>query len=122
MAHGMGAIVKVIIEACLLSDEEKVIACLLAKEAGADFVKTSTGFSTGGATLHDVELMRKTVGTSMGVKAAGGISTKEDMEKMVKAGASRIGASAGIKIVQGNSPEQPTPVQLQPAVAAIKSY
>jgi deoxyribose-phosphate aldolase len=122
MAHGMGAIVKVIIEACLLTDEEKVIACLLAKEADADFVKTSTGFSTGGATLHDVELMRKTVGSTMGVKAAGGISTKEDVEKMVKAGASRIGASAGIKIVQGGAPEPAVPVQTQPVMAAVKSY
>ena len=121
-AHAMGAIVKVIIEACLLTDEEKVLACLLAKEADADFVKTSTGFSTGGATLHDVELMRKTVGPAMGVKAAGGIHTKDDVEKMVKAGASRIGASAGIKIVQAGAPEPAVPVQIQPAAAVMKSY
>jgi deoxyribose-phosphate aldolase len=119
-AHSMGAIVKVIIEACLLNDEEKVLACLLSKEAGADYVKTSTGFSTGGATLHDVELMRKTVGPDMGVKAAGGIQTKEDAEKMVKAGATRIGASAGIKIIQA-APDAPVS-QPQPAMAVIKSY
>ncbi len=119
-AHSMGAIVKVIIEACLLNDEEKVLACLLSKEAGADYVKTSTGFSTGGATLHDVELMRKTVGPDMGVKAAGGIQTKEDAEKMVKAGATRIGASAGIKIIQA-APDAPVS-QPQPAMAGVKSY
>lgn len=93
------ALLKVIIEACLLTDDEKVAACICAKNAGADFVKTSTGFSSGGATVHDVSLMRKTVGNSMGVKAAGGIRTKADALKMVEAGASRIGASAGIKIV-----------------------
>jgi len=86
-----------------LSDEEKVLACLLAKEAGADFVKTSTGFSSGGATVEDVELMRRVVGPSMGVKAAGGIRTREDAEKMVKAGATRLGASAGVKIVRGEA-------------------
>jgi deoxyribose-phosphate aldolase len=94
------AALKVIIECCLLTDDEKVKACLAAKQAGADFVKTSTGFSTGGATVHDVALMRKTVGPDMGVKAAGGIRTKEDMLKMLDAGASRIGASAGIAIVR----------------------
>lgn len=91
--------VKVILETCLLTDEEKVRACSAAKEAGADFVKTSTGFSIGGATVHDVELMRKTVGDSMGVKASGGIRCLADAEAMVKAGADRIGASAGIAIV-----------------------
>ena len=91
--------VKVIIEACLLTDEEKVIACRLAKEAGAAFVKTSTGFSSGGATVKDVALMRRTVGEEMGVKAAGGIHTKEEALSMIKAGANRIGASAGIKII-----------------------
>lgn len=91
---------KVIIECCLLSDDEKIKACLAAKAAGADFVKTSTGFSTGGATEHDVALMRKTVGPDMGVKAAGGIRTKEDMLKMIDAGASRVGASAGVAIVR----------------------
>jgi len=94
------AALKVIIECCLLTDEEKVNACLAAKAAGADFVKTSTGFSTGGATEHDVALMRKTGGPDMGVKAAGGIRTKEDVLKMIEAGASRIGASAGVAIVR----------------------
>ncbi|MCQ2815525.1 MAG: deoxyribose-phosphate aldolase [Bacilli bacterium] len=92
-------ILKVIIETCLLTDEEKVRACLAAKNAGADFVKTSTGFSTGGATVHDVELMRKTVGPNMGVKASGGVRTHEDLLNMVKAGASRIGTSNGTKII-----------------------
>ena len=100
-AHARGAIVKVIIEAVLLSDEEKTIASLLSKEAGADFVKTSTGFSSGGATVHDVALMRKAVGPEMGIKAAGGVRTYEDAEKMIQAGATRIGASAGVKILQG---------------------
>ena len=100
VAHASNALVKVIIEAVLLTKEEKVTACLLAKEAGADFVKTSTGFSTGGATVEDVALMRSVVGPEMGVKAAGGVRTLEDAEKMVKAGATRIGASAGVKIVQ----------------------
>lgn len=102
-AHPRGAIVKVIIETVLLDDEEKTIACLLAKEAGADFVKTSTGFAGGGATVHDVELMRKVVGPQMGVKASGGVRTFEDAESMIKAGATRIGASAGVKIIQGPS-------------------
>lgn len=92
------ALLKVIIETCLLTDEEKVKACELAKEAGADYVKTSTGFSTGGADAHDVELMRKTVGDSMGVKASGGIRDKETAQKMVEAGASRLGTSATIAI------------------------
>lgn len=92
-------ILKVIIETCLLTDEEKVTACLCAKEAGADFVKTSTGFSTGGATVHDVELMRKTVGPEMGVKASGGVRTHEDLIAMVEAGANRIGTSNGTKII-----------------------
>jgi len=110
-AHTGGAIVKVIIEAVLLTDEEKTIACLLAKEAGADFVKTSTGFAGGGATVHDVELMRRVVGPELGVKAAGGVRTHADAERMLKAGATRIGASAGVKIVQGASSEKAfTPV------------
>lgn len=95
----VGKVLKVIIETCLLTDEEKVRACLLSKKAGADFVKTSTGFSTGGATVHDVELMRKTVGPDMGVKASGGVRTHEDLVKMVEAGANRIGTSAGPKIL-----------------------
>lgn len=94
------AILKVIIEACLLTDEEKVLACQIAKRAGADYVKTSTGFSTGGATVSDVALMRKTVGPEMGVKAAGGIRDYATAKSMIEAGASRIGASAGIAIVQ----------------------
>jgi deoxyribose-phosphate aldolase len=105
-AHAHGAIVKVIIEAALLNDEEKTIACLISKEAGADFVKTSTGFASGGATVHDVELMRRAVGPGMGVKAAGGVRTYEDAESMIKAGATRIGASAGVKILQGPSTEK----------------
>ena len=118
--HARGGIVKVIIEATLLTDEEKTIACLLSKEAGADFVKTSTGFTSGGATVHDVALMRKAVGSEMGVKASGGVRTYEDAEKMVKAGATRIGASAGVKIIQGPSKE-PAPVAA-PAAAPVKSY
>jgi len=90
---------KVIIEACLLTEEEKVRACELSVKAGADFVKTSTGFSTGGATAEDVALMRKTVGPDTGVKAAGGIRTFEDAKKMIDAGANRLGCSAGIAIV-----------------------
>lgn len=100
VAHSLGVIVKVIIEAALLSDDEKVRACTLAKAAGADYVKTSTGFGPGGATVHDVALMRKTVGPQLGVKAAGGIRDLKQVEEMVKAGATRIGASAGVKIVQ----------------------
>lgn len=95
------AIVKVIIEASLLTDEEKVLASRLSKEAGADFVKTSTGFSTGGATVADVKLMRETVGAGLGVKASGGVRSLEDVESMIEAGASRIGASSGVQIMQG---------------------
>ena len=95
----VGHTVKVIIETCLLTDEEKVKACEAAKAAGAHFVKTSTGFSTGGATTHDIALMRKTVGPEMGVKASGGIRDYETAMAMIEAGANRIGASAGIAIV-----------------------
>ncbi len=95
-----GRLLKVIIECCLLTDEEKVRACTLAKEAGADFVKTSTGFSKWGATVEDVALMRKTVGNDMGVKAAGGIRDRETMIKMVEAGANRIGTSRGAALVK----------------------
>ena len=95
------ALTKVIIETCLLTDEEKRTACRLAKEAGADFVKTSTGFSTGGATAADVALMREAVGPSMGVKASGGVRSRADAEAMVAAGATRLGTSSGIKIVNG---------------------
>ncbi|HFI0048345.1 TPA: deoxyribose-phosphate aldolase [Streptococcus suis] len=94
-------LVKVIIETCLLTDEEKVKACELSKEAGADFVKTSTGFSTGGATVEDVALMRKTVGPEMGVKASGGARSYEDAIAFIEAGASRIGASSGVAIMKG---------------------
>ncbi len=95
------ALVKVIIETCLLSDEEKVTACELAVAAGANYVKTSTGFSTGGATIEDIALMRKTVGPNIGVKASGGVRDAKTAQAMVKAGASRIGASASVAIVNG---------------------
>ena len=95
------ALTKVIIETCLLTDEEKRRACLLAKEAGADFVKTSTGFAAGGATAADVKLMRESVGAAMGVKAAGGIRSRADAEAMLAAGATRLGTSSGVKIVEG---------------------
>ena len=93
------AIVKVILETCLLNDEEKKVACLLSKKAGANFVKTYTGFSIGGATEEDIRLMRETVGEEMGVKASGGVRTYSDAIKMINAGATRIGASASINIV-----------------------
>jgi len=95
------AIVKVIIETCLLTKEEKIKACELSKEAGADFVKTSTGFSTGGATIEDIILMKKTIGDSMQIKASGGIRDFETAKAMIEAGASRIGASSSVKIVKG---------------------
>lgn len=117
-AHPRGALVKVILETALLTDEEKNIACLLSKEAGADFVKTSTGFASGGATVHDVELMRKAVGPQMGVKASGGVRTYEDAASMIRAGATRIGASAGVKIIQGPSAQPAAPA----AAPAGKSY
>lgn len=99
VAHSNGAIVKVIIETCLLTDEEKEKACLLAKNASADFVKTSTGFNKGGATMADVALMRKTVGDKMGVKASGGVRSYGDAIRMVESGATRIGTSSGVKII-----------------------
>ncbi len=101
-AHETGAICKVILETALLTDEEKVIASALAKRAKADFVKTSTGFGPGGATVYDVALMRETVGPDMGVKASGGVRTAHDAEDMIAAGATRIGASAGVQIVGGS--------------------
>jgi deoxyribose-phosphate aldolase len=104
-AHEVGALCKVILETALLTDEEKVIASSLAKEAKADYVKTSTGFSSGGATVYDVALMRETVGPDMGVKASGGVRTLEDVEDMIAAGATRIGASAGVEIVTGDQGE-----------------
>jgi len=97
------ALVKVIIETCLLTEEEKVRACQLAVKAGADFVKTSTGFSTGGATVEDVALMRKTVGDKVGVKASGGVRNVDDAKAMITAGATRIGTSSGVAIVQGKT-------------------
>ena len=100
-AHEGGAIVKVILETSLLTDEEKVIASALAKGAKADYVKTSTGFIGAGATVYDVALMRETVGPDMGIKASGGVRTAEDVEDMIAAGATRIGASAGVQIVSG---------------------
>jgi len=93
-------IVKVIIETCLLNDEQKRLACTLAKNAGADFVKTSTGFSTSGATIEDVKLMRATVGSKMGVKASGGIRDLATALKMIEAGATRLGTSSGVKIIE----------------------
>lgn len=101
-AREVGALTKVILETALLTDEEKVIASSLAKRAKADFVKTSTGFGGGGATVFDVALMRETVGPDMGVKASGGVRTVEDVEDMIAAGATRIGASAGVQIVGGD--------------------
>jgi deoxyribose-phosphate aldolase len=109
-----GVISKVIIEAALLTDEEKITACTLAKAAGADFVKTSTGFGPGGATAADVALMRRVVGDEMGVKAAGGVRDLEGLKAMVKAGATRVGASAGVRIVQESRGQAPT--------AAAKGY
>ena len=103
-----GALSKVIIEAALLTDDEKITACTLAKAAGADYVKTSTGFGPGGATAADVALMRRVVGEGMGVKAAGGVRDLEGLKAMVAAGATRVGASAGVRIVQESQGKQPT--------------
>jgi deoxyribose-phosphate aldolase len=110
----MRAVSKVIIEAAFLTDDEKITACTLAKAAGAEFVKTSTGFGPGGATAHDVALMRRVVGEEMGVKAAGGVRDLEALKAMVAAGATRIGASAGVRIVQESHG--------QPAIGAAKGY
>src|SRR5207302_4472518 len=109
-SHRAGAIVKVILETALLDDNQKAMASMLAKMAGADFVKTSTGFSTSGATAHDVELMRMAVGPDMGVKASGGIRTLDDVRTMAAAGASRIGASASVKIVEAARTGKQEPV------------
>jgi deoxyribose-phosphate aldolase len=103
VCHAAGALVKVIIETSLLNDSEKTVACQLAEAAGADYVKTSTGFSTSGATAADIALMRKTVGDRLGIKASGGIRTLEDLKAMVAAGATRIGASASVKIVEATA-------------------
>jgi len=119
-AHAKNIIVKVIIETALLTDEEKTIASLISKEAGADFVKTSTGFAGGGATVHDVELMRRAVGPQMGVKASGGVRSFEDAESMIKAGATRIGASAGVKILQG--PGGGAAAKSEAGSSSVKSY
>ncbi len=99
-AHNGRAIVKVILETALLDDHQKAMACTLAKLAGAEFVKTSTGFSTHGATVHDLALMRQVVGPEMGVKASGGVRSLDDLKKMVSAGATRIGSSSGVKILE----------------------
>jgi deoxyribose-phosphate aldolase len=103
VAHEAGAIVKVILETALLDDNQKAVACTLAKLAGADFVKTSTGFGPSGATAQDVALMRNVVGSEMGVKASGGIRTLADLKSMTAAGATRIGASASVKIVEATA-------------------
>ena len=103
VAHEAGAIVKVILETALLDDNQKAIGCTLSKLAGAEFVKTSTGFSAHGATAHDVALMRQVVGAEMGVKASGGIRTLDDLKNMVAAGATRIGASASVKIMEATA-------------------
>lgn len=108
VAHEYDAICKVIIETALLTDDEKVRACLAAKKAGADFVKTSTGFAKGGATVADVALMRRTVGSELGVKASGGVKGLDDARKMVEAGATRIGASVGVKIAQEAAGKMPS--------------
>lgn len=101
VAKEKGALNKVIIETCLLTDDEKVKVCEICKQVGADFVKTSTGFSTGGATVEDIALMRQTVGADMGVKASGGVRSKEDALAMINAGATRLGASSGVQICKG---------------------
>lgn len=100
VAHAHGALCKVILETALLTDEEKETACQISQAVGADFVKTSTGFGPGGATMHDIALMRRVVGPVMGVKASGGVRTLDDVRQMVAAGATRIGASAGVRIIE----------------------
>jgi deoxyribose-phosphate aldolase len=101
--HDHSGIVKVIIETALLTDDQKVLACSLAQEAGADFVKTSTGFAKSGATVADIELMRRAVGPNMGIKASGGVRTLEDLKAMVAAGATRVGASSSVKIIEATA-------------------
>ncbi len=120
VAHAANALVKVIIETSLITDEEKVTVCLLAKEAGADFVKTSTGFAGGGATVEDISLMRRVVGPEMGVKASGGVHNFDEARSMVEAGATRIGASAGVKIVAGE--QEKASLDFQPQMAAAEAY
>jgi deoxyribose-phosphate aldolase len=118
--HRGGAILKVILECALLSDQEKVVASRLSKSAGADFVKTSTGFGPGGATAHDVEIMRLVVGPDMGVKAAGGIRGYEDLQRMLAAGATRIGASASVKIMKEAAGQTPPEIESPPAASSQK--
>ena len=108
VAHSLGALTKVIIETGLLTDEEKVKACILAKQAGADFVKTSTGFVQGGATVGDIALMRKVVGPAMGIKASGGVRSQKEALALIASGADRIGASASVKIVVGEKTTSPS--------------
>ena len=115
ICHQGGAMLKVILENALLADQEKVIACRMARAAGADFVKTSTGFAKSGATAHDVELMRLVVGAKMGVKAAGGIRSYEELKQMLAAGATRVGASASVKIMREASGERPSTSPAQPS-------
>lgn len=117
IAHESGFICKVIIETALLTDDEKVSACLIAKEAGADFVKTSTGFAKGGATVADVALMRRVVGGQMGVKASGGVKDLKQAQEMIHAGATRIGASVGVKIIQ-----EAGGISISPGGASTHSY
>ena len=121
VAHRYGALVKAILEMGLLTKEEKVAACVLAQAAGVDFVKTATGFSGGGATVEDVALMRRVVGPEIGVKAAGGIRTAGDLRKMVAAGATRIGASAGVSIIKSFGEEPAAQDETTPAVSG-QSY
>ncbi len=111
VAHEADSLCKVILETALLTDDEKVKACLLSKQAGADFVKTSTGFSKGGATVADIELMRRAVGSAMGVKASGGVKDYQQAQDMIRAGATRIGASVGVKIYQEASGVKTSPGQ-----------
>lgn len=122
VAHEAGALVKVIIETALLNEEEKITACLLAKEAGADYVKTSTGFSGGGATVADIALMRRVVGPDMGVKASGGVKDYADAKSLMDAGATRIGASAGVKIVAGEKEMATTRVHAVQVPEPAKAY
>jgi deoxyribose-phosphate aldolase len=117
-----GVLSKVIIEAALLTDEEKISACALSKAAGADYVKTSTGFGPGGATVADVELMRRVVGPDIGVKAAGGVRDYEVLKSLVSAGASRVGASAGVKIVKESKGDAPSSSSTTSAAPAQSMY
>ncbi len=117
VAHAQGALVKVILETALLTNEEKAAACMIAKRAGADFVKTATGFNGGGATVEDVALMRSVVGDALGVKASGGVRTGTDARSMIAAGATRIGASAGVSIVQSFDPTSKVGAANQPVAS-----